>query len=158
MMRLLVLSDSHGDSISLRMAIDNTWNANAVIFLGDGVHDMESIMDTPLMAGKKLIIVRGNCDGTHCSYPALAIEEFAGVKTYCTHGHGEMVKYGYQMLTEKARANEAKLVRFGHTPTPYTYYENGLYFLNPGSVRENNCGVVDITPNGILCFNKKIVT
>lgn len=158
MMRLLVLSDSHGDYISLRMAIDNTWNADAIIFLGDGVHDIEKISDTPLVAGKKIITVRGNCDGSFCGYPTLAIEDFAGVKTYCTHGHDEKVKFGYQMLKEKAAQADAKLVLFGHTHTPCTEYENGMYIMNPGSVRENSCGVVDITPNGILCFNKKIVT
>ncbi len=158
MMRLLVLSDSHGDYISLRMAIDNTWNANAVIFLGDGVHDMEKIGSTPMLKGKKTVIVRGNCDGSYCNHPALALEEFDGVRTYCTHGHGEKVKFGYQMLEEKAREKGARLVLFGHTHTPYVHYCDGLYMLNPGSVRENNCGIVDITPNGILCYNKKIVT
>lgn len=157
-MRLLVLSDSHGDYISLRMAIDNTWNTDAIIFLGDGVHDMETVSTTPLAANKKIIIVRGNCDGAHCGYPTLEVPEFSGIKTYCTHGHTEMVKYGYQMLQEKAHEKNAKIVLFGHTHTPYTHYENGLYMMNPGSVRENSCGIVDITPNGILCFNKKIVT
>lgn len=158
MMRLLVLSDSHGDYISLKMAIDNTRDADTIIFLGDGVYDMEKVSSAPLVAGKKIIMVRGNCDGTYCGYSALEIHELEGVKVYCTHGQNENVKYGYQMLEEKARAEGAKLVLFGHTHTPYTHYENGLYMMNPGSVRENSCGVVDITPNGILCFNKKIVT
>ena len=157
MMRLLVLSDSHSDSISLRMAIDNTYDADVIIFLGDGAKDMDSISESPLLYGKKIVTVRGNCDGAYCNYPKLAIEEFAGVKTYCTHGHSEMVKYGYQKLEESAREVGAKLVLFGHTHTPYTHYSDGIYFMNPGSVRENSCGVVDITPNGIMCFTKKIV-
>ncbi|MBQ8210312.1 MAG: metallophosphoesterase [Clostridia bacterium] len=155
-MRLLVLSDSHGDYISLKMAVENTQDVDAVIFLGDGVHDLDKVGIS--LARKKLVAVKGNCDGSFCDYPALAIENLGGIKVYCTHGHNEMVKFGYQVLKDRAREAGATLALFGHTHTPYTAYEDGLYIMNPGSVRENSCGVVDITPNGILCFNKKIVT
>ena len=157
MMRLLVLSDSHSDYISMKMAIDNTRDADVIVFLGDGALDLEAIKNTPLLSGKKIVAVRGNCDGSFCSYPKLAIEEFAGVRTYCTHGHTEMVKYGYQKLIEAASSYNAKLILFGHTHTPYTHYEDGVYMMNPGSVRENSCGIVDITENGIMCYTKKIV-
>lgn len=158
MMRLLVLSDSHGDYISLKMAIDNTRDADVIVFLGDGINDIERISETPIVADKRIISVRGNCDGSFCGHPALAIENLGGIKVYCTHGYNEKVKYGYQMLMERATDAGATLALFGHTHTPYTSYENGLYVMNPGSVRENSCGIADITPNGILCFTKKIVT
>lgn len=156
MLRLLVLSDSHGDYISLKMAIDSTDNTDVIVFLGDGADDLEKVRES--VGHKKIVAVRGNCDGVICRNPSLAIEELAGIRVYCTHGYSEKVKFGLQILEEQARAHGAALALYGHTHVPFTDYRDGLYIMNPGSVRENSCGVADITPNGILCFTKKIVT
>lgn len=155
-MRLLVLSDSHRDAISLQMAVDSNPDADAVIFLGDGASDFDKVKDK--IAHKRIIAVKGNCDGYYCPYPEKAVEELGGAVVYCTHGYAEHVKFGLGELKEKARSHGAKIVLYGHTHTPYTDYEDGLYIMNPGSVFENSCGIVDITPTGIICFTKKIVT
>lgn len=155
MMRLLVLSDSHGDIPSLELAIKNTADVNAVIFLGDGLTDFEHV--SHLLTGKKISAVRGNCDGSFNPYPVKAIEIFGDKKVYCTHGYSEHVKFGLDALKTAALYSDASIVLFGHTHIPYTSYENGLYLMNPGSVRQNSCGIVDITPQGIMCFTKKIV-
>lgn len=154
-MRILVLSDSHSDVISLRMAIDCVPDADAVIFLGDGANDFNSVL--PRIARKKVIAVKGNCDGSLCAFPEKAIEKLDSTLVYCTHGYKEHVKYGLQELKDAARASGAALVLYGHTHTPHVAYEDGLHIMNPGSVRSNSCGVVDITPKGIMCFTKKIV-
>lgn len=155
-MRLLVLSDSHGDAFTLRKAIRQNSNADAVIFLGDGIHDWEYVTESPI--NKTLIAVRGNCDFYENRYPLKAIEEFDGVKVYCTHGHSEKVKYSTEMLKEKARECGATIALYGHTHTAKSEYDDGLYVMNPGSVRDNSCGIVDITPKGIICYTKPIVT
>lgn len=154
-MRILVLSDSHSDIISLQMAIESVPDADAVVFLGDGANDFKSVF--PRIAHKKVIAVKGNCDGTMCEYPEKAIEKFADTIVYCTHGYKEHVKFGLNELKAIARESGASLVLYGHTHTPHVCYEDGLHVMNPGSVRENSCGIADITSNGILCFTKKIV-
>ncbi len=156
MLRLLVLSDSHGDYISLKMAIEGTSDVDCIVFLGDGADDLEKIRES--IFNKKVIAVRGNCDSILCNNPPLIVEDMAGIKVYCTHGYAEKVKFGIQILQTQARSYGASLALYGHTHTPFTGYDDGLYIMNPGSVRENSCGVADITPNGILCFTKKIVT
>lgn len=156
MLRLLVLSDSHRDVISLKMAVENTQGVDAVIFLGDGADDFEKVRGS--IVHKKIVTVKGNCDSSVCPYPESAIEELGGVKVYCTHGYAETVKFGLTALEEKARACGTAIALFGHTHIPYTDYRDGLYMMNPGSVRDNSCGIVDITANGIICFTKKIVT
>lgn len=155
-MRILVLSDSHGDVISLKMAIEAEKTAQAVIFLGDGTNDIEETQS--LLRNKKTIIVGGNCDSAFAPYPKKAIDVFCGKKIYCTHGYAEHVKTGLQMLTTKANEEGCDIAVYGHTHTPFTSYENGLYIMNPGSVRQNSYGIIDIEPNGIICFTKKIIT
>lgn len=155
MMRLLVLSDSHGDAISLKMAVESTADADAIVFLGDGASDFAKISQN--ISHKILIAVRGNCDGNLCIYPEKSLEKLGSSTIYCTHGYAEHVKFGLSELKQKAREAQANIVLYGHTHTPYVGYEDGLHIMNPGSVRGNSCGIVDITSNGIICFTKKIV-
>ncbi len=155
-MRLLVLSDSHGDFISLKMAIENEKEADAIIFLGDGLSDISAL--EYLLNRKLFIAVKGNCDSAFSPYPERAVEVFGGKTVYCTHGYREQVKFGLERLKTNALYSEAQIALFGHTHIPFSSYENGLYLLNPGSVKQNSCGIVDITPQGILCYNKKIVS
>lgn len=155
-MRLLVLSDSHGDIPSLQMAIKNEHNADAVIFLGDGLNDLEYCRK--YIHNKICVAVKGNCDSYFLDYPKSLTETFNGKTVYCTHGDLEKVKFGPEMLQGKAEALGFNIVLFGHTHKAMTEYHNGIYYLNPGSVRENSCGIVDITPQGIMCFHKKIVS
>jgi hypothetical protein len=55
------------------------------------------------------------------------------------------------------RYNEkADIVLFGHTHMPESIYKDGIYYFNPGSLKEGCYGVVDITDNGIICINKKL--
>lgn len=154
-MRILVLSDSHGDIFSMRTAIQ-TSPADAVIFLGDGLRDWEEVFSS--IRTRKTAAVRGNCDFyTADFYPTRTIEELNGIRCYCTHGYMENVKYGLDPLKQCARDAGATIALFGHTHNPHSEYDDGLYMLNPGSVRQNSCGIIDITPGGILCFTKKIV-
>lgn len=155
MMRLLVLSDSHGDIASLSMAVKSEKNADAVIFLGDGLNDLEEI--SHLLTGKKVAAVRGNCDSAFSPYPETTVEIFGDTAVYCTHGYVQQVKFGLDKLKTAALYSDAKIALFGHTHTPFTAYENGLYMMNPGSVKQNSCGIAEITPQGIMCFTKKIV-
>ena len=154
-MRILVLSDSHGDISSLRIAL-RTNPADAIIFLGDGLRDWEETI--PANTRSKTAAVRGNCDLYIADfYPLKTLEVFDGVCCYCTHGHMEGVKFGLDTLKQCARNDGATIAIFGHTHTPHSEYDDGLYLLNPGSVQQNSCGIIDITPGGILCFTKKIV-
>ncbi len=155
MMRILVLSDSHGDIPSLELAIRNTADVDVVIFLGDGMADFEYVSQK--LTGKKVAAVRGNCDSAFTPYPIRTIEIFDGKKIYCTHGFAEQVKFGLDKLKTAALYSDATIALFGHTHTPFTSYEDGLYLMNPGAVKQNSCGVIDITPQGIMCFTKKIV-
>lgn len=152
-MRLLVFSDSHRVSGFMRNAIFDHPEADAVIFLGDGERDFESVED--MIQEKRIIKVCGNCD-FGSSLPVNQLVEFAGVKVFCSHGHAEQVKFGDEMLLEKAKSLGARIALYGHTHKAVTDYRDGLYLMNPGSVAYGNYGIVDITPKGIICINASL--
>ena len=70
-MRILVLSDSHRDKISLMMAVKLHREADVVVFLGDGEEDFQCEKMSSLLSLKEVHSVRGNCD----VYSSLPSEE-----------------------------------------------------------------------------------
>lgn len=145
-MRILVISDSHGDSYAVRQAIAEQPTAKILFFLGDGEYDLSFLNDVP-NAGLFVHKVRGNCD-YGSSLPASVIDEVNGVRIYATHGYLEQVKYGSGVLAERARDCGASIALYGHTHVPDTTYCDGLWLVNPGSIREGKYAVVDILGKG----------
>ena len=148
LLRLLVVSDSHGDVRALVRAVRSQPDAAWVIHLGDGEQDVEEAQR--FLKEKRVMQVSGNCD--FCSsLPAVGSILLNGVRIFFTHGHLYGVKGGDSRLKAAARAQGADVVLYGHTHVATAYYEDGLYVLNPGSVRDRgSCGVVDITEAGIV--------
>ncbi len=155
-MRLVVVSDSHGSWGNLFEAINRESSADAVYFLGDGYKEFDELACA--YSDKFFFIgVRGNCDFS-CDLPEKDIRTLENAKIYATHGYVERVKYGLFDLEERAKKETCNLVLFGHTHQPLKQYKDGIHYFNPGSVREGFYGVVDITKNGIMCINKKLIT
>ena len=149
-MRVLVLSDSHGDVYKLRRAIDSQPTAKLIVFLGDGEYDIDSVE-----CRVPVIKVRGNCD-FGSSLPLNFTDEVCCKKIYCTHGFRENVKYTTENLISAAKSHGAHIALYGHTHVPVTSYDGGLYLVNPGSVREGSFAVIDITDSGIMPIIMKI--
>ncbi len=149
-MRILVVSDSHGDPLKLRRAVDQQPTAEMLFFLGDGEHDLD-------YAGVMLpaVKVRGNCDWGSI-LPAFSVDKINGKVIYSTHGHGEFVKHGTSMLISAAKERGAHIALYGHTHNPVTEYIDGVWYVNPGSMRDGNYAVVDITDSGIMPILMKI--
>ena len=140
-MKLLILSDSHGASYNIELALRRHPDADAVFFLGDGVSDLQSRREAhPELA---FFAVAGNCDiGASVAYGLRAAEEITleGKRIFYCHGHTYSVKHGLDNIISAARSREADVVLFGHTHTPLERYipedEEGraLYLVNPGSI------------------------
>lgn len=137
----------------MRIAIFDHPEADGIIFLGDGERDFDAVADA--IGDKRIIAVRGNCD-FGSTLPPFEVPEFAGVKIYCTHGYVENVKYGTEMLLERARDAKARIALYGHTHKAVTEYEDGIYIMNPGTASCGDYGIIDITPGGIMCINASI--
>lgn len=152
-MKIIAVSDVHGNFRALKSVLDRSRNADIVVFLGDGERELDRLAaDYPNVFFKK---VAGNCDylSTTPRYELFTVE---GVKILITHGHEFGVKYGIDRLLRLAKENGAGLVMFGHTHCRLEHYEDGIYFFNPGSVSEPrdgnppSYGSIDVTPKGIL--------
>lgn len=153
-MRILVLSDSHRHNFNLFSAITEEPTAEVVYFLGDGANEFE---EAQLIYGKEqaFIGVRGNCD-SFTSLPERDIRTIGGKKILATHGYLQNVKFGLTDLQLEAVSEKCDIVLYGHTHIPLNTYKDGIYYFNPGSLRDGCYGVVDITTNGVICINKKL--
>lgn len=148
-MRILVTSDTHGDSGSLRRAILAQPKADIVIHLGDGGDDVEKVRFS--FPNKTFLQVRGNCDWGS-AVPTAGEYTAQGKKIFYTHGHNYGVKSGDYTIISEARSRKADILLFGHTHQPREDYEDGLYIMNPGRLSgwEPTYGIIDITEQGIV--------
>ena len=127
MRRILVISDSHGNTSALEKLKREMEKADYIFHLGDHWYDMK-----PYLADydRKIYTVFGNCDGGGEDYE-IAIE---GVKILLTHGDRYHVKSSLFRVYLKALEVNAKLVLFGHTHTPINTMKNGVTLVNPGAL------------------------
>ncbi|MDD3693176.1 MAG: metallophosphoesterase [Oscillospiraceae bacterium] len=155
-MRILVVSDTHGNENSLRRALYEQPGTALVIHLGDGARE------AGLIAGEipqiNLKQVCGNCDwGYSRLLPEIGLEMVQGRRIFYTHGHRYGVKLGLGRLVSAALERNADIVLFGHTHTPLIDNINGLHIVNPGSLTyKDTYATVDITPQGISANIKEI--
>ena len=152
-MRILVISDSHGDSYSVRRAIAEQPTAKLIFYLGDGEYDLDFLNNS--RSDIYIHKVRGNCD-FGSTLPWYVTDEAEGVRIYATHGYVEKVKYGKELLRQYAEDNKALIALYGHTHIPDTTYSDGIWLINPGSIRMGEYAVVDITPKGIMPILMKL--
>ncbi|MGI6279971.1 MAG: YfcE family phosphodiesterase [Acutalibacteraceae bacterium] len=151
-MRMVVISDSHHRSSVIDKILAQQPNAQYVFFLGDNAADIEDFEH--FYPEKTFYTVCGNCD-FFSDLPAIGIVKVAGQRVLYTHGHTLNVKSSLENLFETAKRNECNIALFGHTHIPKIVYEQGIYFVNPGSCAKPIEGkptyaVIDITEKGIL--------
>lgn len=152
-MRVVIISDSHGQSNVVDKIICKEKFADTIIFLGDVTSDIEHL--TYEHTNKNFYIVSGNCDSFCSDYPFTRVEKIGGVNFFISHGHTLSVKGSTSILAAAARQSNCKIALYGHTHIPHIEYDDGLYIVNPGSCtrsREggNSYAAIDIRENGIL--------
>lgn len=148
-MRILVMSDSHGDYRNAKTAVLAQPKAEVIIHCGDGEAQADMLRcDFPERA---VYSVRGNCDWGS-SLPVEETLNLEGKKIMFTHGHIYQVKWGYDEIKRAAREKGVDILLFGHTHIPYNVYEDGMYIMNPGSIHgyTGSYGIIDITDKGII--------
>ena len=139
-MRAIVLSDSHGNTASLEMAISAVGekNIDMIIFLGDIARDAEYI--EMLYYPTKVVSVLGNNDFfRHGDYERVI--DIDGHKIFICHGHTQGVNYGHEKIEATARAKGCVAALYGHTHRgTIEKKEDGFFILNPGSTsRPRGC-------------------
>ena len=163
-MKLLVVSDTHGRYERLSMLLDMHSDADALIFLGDGLNDLGRA--DAYDRGMSVIAHRGNCDGLVFLGHYAGIEtsqSFEGFKFFMLHGHTRGVKSGFYGAAVAAVNKDADLLLFGHTHKAIEKYlpegtdiegtllKKPLRIFNPGSLGDSGSfGIIDIRGENIL--------
>jgi hypothetical protein len=127
--KIAAVSDTHRYKPSITKVINRIQDMDIVIHLGDNVEDAAEISK---FYNGRIINVKGNCD-FGIETPSEKIEIIGEKRFFITHGHRYDVKYGISRLKYKALELNADVVLFGHTHVSEITFENGVWFVNPGS-------------------------
>lgn len=151
-MRILVVSDTHGDLHTLIRAVNSQPTAEVIVHCGDGDEQVQYLKNT--YKDKMIVAVRGNCDWGSM-LPSKEIIRVCGKTIFITHGHLYNAKSGLYHLVCAAREEKADILLYGHTHIALSEYDDGLYILNPGSCSGYmaSYGYIDITDKGEILTN-----
>ncbi|SMO36671.1 metallophosphoesterase family protein [Melghirimyces algeriensis] len=124
-MRVLVVSDSHGDGKSLHSVVDQA-QADHVIHCGDFCTRRDQLPKC------SLTVVRGNCD-----WEDVPEEDWWDVnehRFFVTHGHRYQVRSSLLPVQYRSEEIEATIACFGHTHFPVCEQVGNVLLINPGSL------------------------
>ena len=148
-MKILIMSDTHGNSSRAFNAHTLSDPVDAIVHLGDGSGDADLLreaLDIPV------INVAGNCDAGS-NAPRELMWECEGKRILLTHGDAYHVKSGLARLRQRAKEIGVDAVLFGHTHQGLLECQAGLLMLNPGALsngsHHRSYAVLNITPDGI---------
>ncbi|MGM0436025.1 MAG: metallophosphoesterase family protein [Bacillota bacterium] len=129
-MKVLVVSDVHGEKKRLEDILKTHEDADFVISLGDSELKQKFLQD------KDIIAIKGN-------YPfdkGFAYEHIMtvdGISTLLVHGHRHKVRTGLSKLYHDMVSKNTTLALFGHTHQMTFEHCHGRFLLNPGSVAQS---------------------
>lgn len=148
-MKVLVMSDTHGNANRAFAAYALSEPVDIVIHLGDGCADADLLRET---VDVPVINIAGNCD-TGSKAPRERLWECEGKRILLTHGDAYQVKSGLARLRQRAEEIGADAVLFGHTHQGMLEKHSGLLLINPGpltnSSNHRSYAVLNITPESI---------
>lgn len=154
-MRIIVLSDTHGNYSALENILLRNANADWFIHLGDGERELDRFIMANPVYERKIIHVAGNCDPHSMSHDDFILPA-AYCKIFATHGHLYGVKSSLERLKATAKENGCNIILYGHTHSRFMHEEDGLYIMNPGSAscprdgKPASFGNIDISLYGVV--------
>ncbi|MCC5890309.1 MAG: metallophosphoesterase [Alkalibacterium sp.] len=136
-MKLIIVSDNHGDTYYMEEILSIYENeVDSWIHCGDS----EMKENHPLWQNYKTVI--GNMDYA-TGFELERLVEFNENKFLVVHGHKHAVKQSNEEMKKRAKEEGVDIVFFGHTHIPSVEQEDGILFINPGSLtqpRDRNVG------------------
>lgn len=129
-MKVVIISDSHGDIKVLERIYQINTNADIFIHLGD--------YEVPEHYLSHYIFVRGNCDFLS-NAPLKRDLEFSFGVIHFEHGHN----INFSNFENYIKSNSPLIFLFGHTHKKFAQKYHNTYIFNPGSLtrpRDSNIG------------------
>ncbi|MCX7678381.1 MAG: YfcE family phosphodiesterase [Spirochaetes bacterium] len=137
-MKVLVISDSHGNINALRRIFQKELPCDVIIHCGDGINDLQKFE----INATKLFVVAGNMDGTYISqYERRVVTDIGKFRFYIAHGDLQRAHDDYAELYEEGQRNSCDIVVFGHTHKKYIGNGKPILF-NPGPALNGLYGVI----------------
>lgn len=130
MKKILIISDTHGQLSLMSQIIDKEKPIDMLIHCGDleiSPSVFGALVDCPVHA------IAGNNDYS-AELPRIKNFNIGALKVTAVHGHRYRLYDGFTGLDYLARENHSDIVMFGHTHRPVVATQNGITFVNPGSV------------------------
>ncbi|MBN2796644.1 MAG: metallophosphoesterase [Clostridia bacterium] len=155
MTRIIVFSDSHGETKKMHDILSNE-KCDMVFHLGDCFDDMQELSmcyELPIYG------VLGNVD--YVDGPRILKIQVESKTILLCHGHQFHVKSQLFKLHQYAEEEQADLALFGHTHIP-TIEESEIVLMNPGSISrplhhdQPSYGVIEINDDKMVCKIKYI--
>lgn len=135
-MRVLIISDSHGDTKRFDKAIV-AFEPDMIIHLGDIERDVEYLKDVyPHIA---LEAVVGNND-PWVRRETEKVIEVEGIKIFLTHGHLYSVYDGGFRIAKRAEELGCRYALYGHSHIPNEEVHGSVRVFNPGSISRPRAG------------------
>ena len=101
-MRIIVLSDTHGNPKVLETILARHADADACIHLGDSEGDVKLFLSCHPEWESKFYAVRGNCDFNSSLPISRTIDLIPGHRIFAVHGHRHAISYTPDILVEEA--------------------------------------------------------
>ncbi|MGL4393002.1 MAG: metallophosphoesterase family protein [Fusobacteriaceae bacterium] len=141
-MKLLVISDSHGDVGNIIAAYEAE-KPDVIICAGDYSEDARQIKK--IYKDLEIYIVKGNGDVFDKEDEYDQVIALGELKIFITHGHLYGVKGGYGSLIKKSEEIGVRATFFGHTHRREHFKIGGIDYFNPGALRDGSYGVVEFS-------------
>lgn len=149
-MRILVVSDSHGNETRLLQAHEIFKPVDLLIHCGDGEADTITVEQAE---GTTVLKVAGNCD-IGSTAPRELVHLFDGKKALICHGDRYNVKVGLEKIVSRGKELGVDAILFGHTHLALVENCFGILLVNPGTLFSqapfHSCAMLEITDDGSL--------
>ncbi len=132
MIKVVIISDSHGNLNNVRKIMGKEHNVSRVIHLGDLIGQEMQLKE---ICGCEISFVKGNCD-YNAAHPLFDVLEIGNNRIFITHGHHYGVNFGIDRLCYAAKENQCNIAMYGHTHIPDNSVYGGVIIVNPGSVSQ----------------------
>jgi len=150
-LKILVVSDSHGDCTRLQNIIDREKPFDRLIHCGDGVLDLACV-EVP--QGAEVLSVAGNMD--RAGGPERLIETSVdSVRFLICHGDRFAVHYDYDRLLDEGLCRGVDIICCGHTHRAYLHNHPPLLF-NPGPADRGLYGIITLGAGEPRCEHRQL--
>lgn len=129
-MKIVVLSDTHGNFNAFENVIMSNSDADLFLHLGDGATEYFKIKH--IYKQTPIVMVKGNCDSANLDENK--IFKFDEIKMFACHGHNFNVKQGLDEYIKFAKSSKFNIIAYGHTHKRFIQNDSNLCIINPGSL------------------------